>query len=97
VYLHCNADSILFAFRAGVVTAEDGELYLPPVATQQDIIQCLATGAFKRSVAADGRCKAGGRWIKLWELHNVIVSLGGYDKVTNSCNPATNIRRARKK
>lgn len=66
---------------AGVVTAEDGTLFLPAVATQHDIIQCLATGTGKRTVAADGVCRAAGGSIKLWELHNMIVALGGIEKV----------------
>lgn len=68
--------------NAGVITAEDGSLYLPAVATQAHMIQCLQSqppAVIKR--AKDGVCSMGNRGVHLWELHNAVVRLGGYEKV----------------
>lgn len=75
-------------------------MYLPAVATQDHMIQCLQTqppAVFNR--AKYGVCKLGNRGINLWELHNAVVRLGGYKEVVDpkSLNQHTkNIGRAMK-
>ena len=80
-YALCSMNSVLLPLRAGVVTAEDGTLRLPALATQQDVIQCLATISCTKAVGKSAKCQASERTIKLWDLHNVIGSMGGYKKV----------------
>lgn len=66
----------------GVLTAEDGSLYLPGLATKEDMIQCVESRpAADYSRVHKGTCRLGGRQVNLWDLHNVFVDMGGFEMV----------------
>jgi hypothetical protein len=81
-YFKVNSSADMNICFSGVVTAEDGNLYLPASASQQDMIQCLAWGNLKGLLQQQGMCSIGCRNVNLWELHNAFVILGGRQKVS---------------
>lgn len=63
----------------GVVTMNNKK-YLPAVATHEDMLQVLAWGNFKSSLQQQGKCSITRKLVSLCDLHNAIVTLGGFKK-----------------
>lgn len=71
----------MFVCAGGVQETADGRLFLPEVASQADIIRCIATWRIKKEKLRAGICVMQGKDVELSDVHNAIESLGGFAEV----------------
>ena len=77
----CDLDTNIHVYAGGVQEAPDSSFILPEVATQADIVRCIATLGMKKKKLLAGICVIQGKDVKLWDLHNFIGGLGGFAEV----------------
>lgn len=91
--IHCcsfawyQSESCARPIRAdGVQEAPDGTLSLPRVATQADIVKCMASTGRKKAGLLAGICIVQSKKVNLWDLHNVIEKMGGFTEVSGKAS-----------